>query len=1442
MAFPANSNTALFRGVGLSFLLLGTPTVFAQELPIFKIHPDYTVRQFTVHDGLPVNVVRAVTSTSDGYLWIGTEEGVGRFDGKQFTNYTTTGTSGLAGNLVAQIVPGPEGTLWVISLPNKLSLFQKGYFREIPSANALPPNYPCVYVTGDTIWVMTTKGLSLFEEGVLKPFWPDIITSEVTSVTQDAAGRLWVGTREEGLYRLDLQADTTHSERTFVRFTEADGLPSKHIVQVFLLKDGTPWIATARGGLARIIDDGVDVLRQPDGAGVLAWHEDEEGFIWYAVDVEGWWSCAPSGPCTLLPLSEPHRRAHLLTTGPDGARWRVERLTSNARSVGGYERLYRDDELIFEVQGYVSNIFFDEDDNLWIWSSRKGLFRIRKSLIQTVDRTHGLPTNTVSAILEDRDGTIWIGMLDRGLVRLDQHREGIVPIELPPDWTRGQRSVLVLYEDRNGVIWVGGSGSLCTVTGNRCVAVDLPIHREATLGIRSILEDRKGRLWISSTGRLAVGRADKGWRWWLENNGNPVGSGLRSMYEATDGTLLFGKAGDGLSYYRDEREGRGPEEHDPLIDEEAFESYAREDGLPAIGVRGFYEDGDGYTWLTMIAGGLCRVDLEPGIRFKEAEMACVDSQSGFHSDSPIGMLEDDQGRFWFNSNNGMFWVKRADVMAYLAGRIPAISSVSYKEAEGMPSRLGNGGNSAAIRTRDGRLWFLTNEGVVHVNPEEMPFPEAPTVLIESVQLKGEDHPINGPIFLEAHDRDISINYTALEFKRPDDLRFQYKLEGYDDAWQNAGGKRQATYTNLAPGAYAFRVRAEIAGAWSEEATLTIERAPFFWQTGWFTTLVVLFFAIVGPMIYWYRVRQLKKREAALEHVVAERTAELKQANEIKSRFLANISHEFRTPLTLTFGPLDDLLQGRFKVEEAARPYLEGARRNGRKILRLINQLLDLSKLDAGALLLRPKQYDLAQHIRQIAALFESLAETREIDFVIQIPVEPFLHVYDADKLEKVITNLLSNAFKFTPKGGKVSIALDQKEDDIAEITSPEIITAKIIIADAGVGIAKEHLPHLFDRFYQVESDIKRSYEGTGIGLALVKELVELHEGTIEVTSTVGFGTSFLVQIPSSEPADMNAKVSELNSESVVLESGVFDLEPEARKQPQTRDHSAIDTRQSAQILIIEDNADMRTYIRGHLDESYTILEAANGREGVERAIEMVPDLILSDVMMPEMDGLEACAAIKADERTSHIPVVLLTARAQVEHRIVGFESGADAYLPKPFYARELLVRVRTLIKDRQKLRERFITWSQEPKAEDDRGLIKKLGAREDQIEHAAGTLDPPPDVPNSVLLPPREVAFLEKVEALLDEHLGNSQFGLDQMAEALMMSRRQLQRKMRALTSERPTAMLRQKRLARAATLLKSNEMTIKEVCFSVGFQSKSSFARAFREVYGKSPSEYREQ
>ena len=550
---------------------------------------------------------------------------------------------------------------------------------------------------------------------------------------------------------------------------------------------------------------------------------------------------------------------------------------------------------------------------------------------------------------------------------------------------------------------------------------------------------------------------------------------------------------------------------------------------------------------------------------------------------------------------------------------------------------------------------------------------------------------------------------------------------------------------------------------------------------------------------------LKQRQEQLQHLVAERTERLAQEKKkteeqamrlaalgkTKDRFFANISHEFRTPLTLITGPLEDLLadpQSPYRKEH------EGIQRNAKRLLRLINQLLDLTKLEAGKLVLHYQSDDFVTFVQQRVRMLMPLAERNRLLLQFQTEQEQLVMAFDAEKLTTVFSNLLSNALKFTPAGGKVWVMLTLHERNGSSVVD-------VVVKDTGPGIPRNALPRIFDRFNQVDGSTTRAHEGTGIGLALVKELVELHGGNVLVESEEGFGSSFLVRLPVTDEEHGGTSKKEKDVVRIEEDSWQVDSEvgqPKPEKQPVFG---------KPKILIVEDNAEVRALLRGHLEADYHVIEAADGEAGLQAARAEVPDLVLSDVMMPKMDGYTLCEHIKGDKKLQHIPVVLLTAKADDADTLHGLAMGADDYLSKPYNADELRARIANQIASRQLLRTKF--------------------SNEVFVQ------------PAGISIPAEEEVFLNKMLAIVEAHLGDPTFSVDQLASEVGLSRRQLTRKLPTITGEAPSVMIRRLRLERAVQLLSSRTGTISEIAYAVGFKSPSHFTQAFRQAYGVTPSDY---
>ncbi|MEZ4773418.1 MAG: ATP-binding protein [Bacteroidia bacterium] len=560
--------------------------------------------------------------------------------------------------------------------------------------------------------------------------------------------------------------------------------------------------------------------------------------------------------------------------------------------------------------------------------------------------------------------------------------------------------------------------------------------------------------------------------------------------------------------------------------------------------------------------------------------------------------------------------------------------------------------------------------------------------------------------------------------------------------------------------------------------LELERSQSRERTLWFAAIGIAILALAGFVIYRNR-QQTRKRQSELTLRLKEAEAEnLREMDQLKSRFFANISHEFRTPLTLILGPLQQFITGTVQGEPGTLYTM--MKRNAERLLQLINQLLDLSKLEAGKLQLNLSRSDIYTFLRVQAGNFESLAESKNIRFHITIPPHQLVTAFDKDKLEKTITNLLSNAFKFTPEEKDVWFAVEKVGDKL-----------EITIRDNGIGIPEDHLEFIFDRFYRVEAN---EYEGTGIGLALTKELIELHKGEISVSSEPGKGSVFVIQLPLHD--DILTEETE-----IILPTSSFSAPSEEEKPIQKG------KKELPLILIVEDNKDVRTYLAGLLQTSYRIAEAGNGQQGLETALSEIPDLIISDVMMPEMDGMAFTHAIKTDIHTSHIPVVLLTAKAGRESKLEGLGTGADDYLAKPFDEEELRIRIKNLLDQRERIRAQF-----------GKDIIRLS--------------------PADIMVDSADKQFLDRVIKVIETYMNNEEFSIEELGSEVGMSRSQLHRKIKALTDQSPSVFLRTIRLKRARQLLEEKAGTAAEISYLVGFGSPAYFSKCFKDQFGVTPGE----
>ncbi len=711
------------------------------------------------------------------------------------------------------------------------------------------------------------------------------------------------------------------------------------------------------------------------------------------------------------------------------------------------------------------------------------------------------------------------------------------------------------------------------------------------------------------------------------------------------------------------------------------------------------------------------------------------------------------------------------------------------------------------------VWIGTTDGVFRYEGAREYVPERATPMVRRVTTGEEPIAFLAQALpvLTARHRPLRIAYALPDFHLPERTRYQTLLGGIETDWSEWTDETHRDFTNLPGGTYTFRVRARDApDRVTSEAAMTFSvRSPWY-LTGWALAL----FGLLAAGLVWggvrVRVAQLEQRTATLQRTVDERTErirwqntrleeqarQLEQAAEAKTRFFANASHELRTPLALMLGPLAELRAGRRgHLPGAAQADLNVIARNGQRLHVLVDQILKLTQIEAGALALDLQPRELVAYARFHAELYDGAARHRGVDLEFRTCAERLVVLFEPDAMDKMLGNLIGNALKFTPSGGRISVVIEREGSD-----------ALMHVTDTGVGIAADELDAVFGRFYQSDDSATRAYEGTGIGLSLASELADLHGGALTVESTLGEGSTFTLRLPLTD-ADPVEALDPRPFVAVALDGStapVSSAPPPSADEPKSNDANDQTT-----VLVVEDNADLRAFVRSILEPTYRVLEAADGVAGLEAARDQLPDLIVSDVMMPRMDGLTMAGHLRDDPETAAIPLILLTARATREDRVAGFETGAEAYVAKPFDADQLRLQIGNLIARQYRLRDKL------------REAGAEIGVRAPSDE------------------PLTDSALVRTVREAIEAHLTEPGFGIEALADAIGMSRQQLHRRMKDEADQTPTAYLRTYRLERAADLLRTRQGNVSEVAYAVGFNSQTYFSRAFRAHFGEPPSAY---
>ena len=1353
----------------LSFLLF-TITIFAQN--------NYHFRTLTTADGLSQSSVIAIHQDKLGQMWFGTRDGLNKYDGNSFTVYHNKPTDSLSisNNDILSIQEDSSGSIW-IGTYNGLNKYDpvtnsfQRYFHNTNSSSLADNTIWTIEEINDEIWIGTSNGLSIYNKKTnsFNSVYHDqnnpnsLRDNYVLSILKTKDGDIWVGTAK-GLCKLVRRENTNFTFKTYENKVSYNKNENSLFVQD-LIEDSYKniWIASKTSGLYKI---------EPNSDALISYKETKEldnfdtDFRAMSFDDKGnLWLGSYSG----------------ITIG---------------KPFGTFENIFnKPDE--FTALSKIKSIYTDKKGSVWIGTYYGGVSiwdkaNVNFTSIDQNTRSNALSYNVVGSIVADQNNNVYFGTEGGGITILDT-KTGVTSYineynskQLASD---NIKSMLLL----NNELWIGtftaGLSIYNTKTkqfNNQKLAPNLQKLLQQT-GVYVLEKENENSIWLGTFGKGII-RYDVTKKTFRNFQNIPTDSSsltnnrIRSILIDSNKRVWIGSQ-SGLNLldlkYINEKNIR-------------FKNFFyNKEIISGVDILTLFEDHQKNIWVGTKAKGFYKFN---GENFEKQIIKDGDIEiTSVHS-----VLEDELGNLWLSSNQG------------IAKYNPESKEVTmYDQTDGLISNEFN--TNSVLKLNNREFYFGGPAGVSYFNPQNISINDySPQVILTNFKVKNESIEANkendileksisytNKITLSYDKANFSINFAIPNFINSTNNQYSYRLVGLEDEWI-ATKNNEATYTIQKPGTYIFEVKgANNDGVWNKTPTtlqITVKPAP--WRSWWAFTLYALLLALaLLGLIMFLKSKAKLKHELELEHIENVRIEEINQA---KLQFFTNISHEFRTPLTLILGPLQQLLMD-YKGSNKMYKKLLVIESSANHLLQLINRLMDFRKLENNQFNLQSAEGNIVKFLREIYLSFSEYAKDGNYTYSFTTSDEEILIYYDRTKLERVFYNLISNAFRYTPKGGAITINLIKKEKNLV-----------IEVEDSGVGIVEEYLDKIFDRFFEIpiHNQPQENYnKGTGIGLSIAKNIVKLHKGYIQVANkTTSKGTVFTVTLPLGSEHLSEAEIlkdfkisddisqyeSQLDQPQITLDEEVDDLVVTENKQT---------------ILVVEDNKPLRSFIKNLLKKDYNIIEAENGKVAMSMALKHIPDLVISDVIMPVMVGTELCSRIKENLKTSHIPVILLTSRTSLIYKFEGLESGADEYISKPFNVKEFQLRIKNIIDSTLRLKNKF--------------------SSEDNL------------TPSEITVSSIDEKLLKKAFKIVEDNIANDQFDIPFFSSELGVSRTMLFTKIKAWTNFTPNEFIHEIRMKRAAQLLEQNKINIAQVSYKAGFKNPKYFSKCFQKKYGVTPTQY---